>query len=384
MAFEKTQEKLDELRNLTWQNGKLIESLSQLSVNGLETELQQGKNNIVSAIKSKGVDASQDSSLTQLAEDIKNIEATNLDLNSFTFNEDVKVNSLIDFLAYRNSITEIDSDAEIELNDDYALSNLNEVESISLHNCRKIDGKFVFYDNPKLKKVHLPEAQGNLFPCVSSKTNLEEFIAPKITSLRLYDGTRNPFLENLTNLKKVNLDSLEVTERPLLHNDCKIEVFRCPNLIATEISSFSSTNMALVKSATVKKVEFPMLSIMYRYDKYNEVAVGSNLLRVQVGALQGINVNGINLIDLECGEVNTNLSIMNWKPLNVLADPEKITTLNYNIREHIAKKIADRSNQSPLTITFKFGAEAVRNVLTEETEAVFASKNWNISPAKSV
>ena len=50
MAFEETQNKLDELRNLTWQNGKLVEALSQLSVNGLEVELQQGKEAIVNAI----------------------------------------------------------------------------------------------------------------------------------------------------------------------------------------------------------------------------------------------------------------------------------------------------------------------------------------------
>lgn len=74
MAFEKTQNKLDELRNLTWQNGKLVELLSQLSVNGLETELQQGKSNIVGAIKSKGVDASIDESMTSLADKITKIK----------------------------------------------------------------------------------------------------------------------------------------------------------------------------------------------------------------------------------------------------------------------------------------------------------------------
>ena len=74
MAFEKTQNKLDELRNLTWQNGKLVETLSQLSVNGLETELQQGKSNIVGAIKLKGVDASVDESMTSLADKITKIK----------------------------------------------------------------------------------------------------------------------------------------------------------------------------------------------------------------------------------------------------------------------------------------------------------------------
>lgn len=97
MAFEKTQEKLDELRNLTLQNGKLVEALSQLSVNGLEVELQQGKSNIVGAIKAKGVDASIDESMTSLADKItkiKEIEVKTLPAES----SNVKANDLFNMI----------------------------------------------------------------------------------------------------------------------------------------------------------------------------------------------------------------------------------------------------------------------------------------------
>ena len=97
MAFEKTQNKLDELRNLTWQNGKLVEALSQLSVNGLETELQQGKSNIVGAIKSKGVDASIDESMTSLADKITKIKEVDVKtLPAETSNE--KANDLFNMI----------------------------------------------------------------------------------------------------------------------------------------------------------------------------------------------------------------------------------------------------------------------------------------------
>lgn len=97
MAFEKTQNKLDELRNLTWQNGKLVEALSQLSVNGLETELQQGKSNIVGAIKSKGVDASITESMTSLADKITKIKEVEVKtLPAETSNE--KANDLFNMI----------------------------------------------------------------------------------------------------------------------------------------------------------------------------------------------------------------------------------------------------------------------------------------------
>ena len=87
------------------------------------------------------------------------------------------------------------------------------------------------------------------------------------------------------------------------------------------------------------------------------------------------------LIDFEVGEVETDMTLQFWSATNVLADPEKTIQLQNNIHNHIAERVKDVTGEAPLTITFSQG---VRNVLLPETEALFAAKNWNIAPAKSV
>jgi hypothetical protein len=79
MAFEKTQNKLDELRNLTWQNGKLIEQNQQLldqlenGAGAIGSEIMVGKQSLVDAIEYKGGTSSADKTLKGIAEDIKEI-----------------------------------------------------------------------------------------------------------------------------------------------------------------------------------------------------------------------------------------------------------------------------------------------------------------------
>lgn len=88
-----------------------------------------------------------------------------------------------------------------------------------------------------------------------------------------------------------------------------------------------------------------------------------------------------NLIDIEVGEMETDLMLDNWASTDVLADATKVLQLDKNIREHIAQKVQDRTDLAPLTVTLSQG---IRNILTEETEQAFTAKNWNIAPAKSV
>jgi hypothetical protein len=79
MNFEKTQEQLDTLRNLTWQNGKLIEQNQQLldqlenGAGAIGSEIMVGKQSLVDAIEYKGGTSSAEKSLQGIAEDIKEI-----------------------------------------------------------------------------------------------------------------------------------------------------------------------------------------------------------------------------------------------------------------------------------------------------------------------
>lgn len=54
--------------------------------------------------------------------------------------------------------------------------------------------------------------------------------------------------------------------------------------------------------------------------------------------------------------------------------------LLYNIREHIAANLPDRTDLSPFTITFH---QTLRNAFDQATEDAFAAKNWDIAPARS-
>ena len=73
------------------------------------------------------------------------------------------------------------------------------------------------------------------------------------------------------------------------------------------------------------------------------------------------------------------LPLSRWTATDVIAEGQSgIDELNYNIKTYIADKVADRTNDTALTITF--GA-SLYNVLTAETIAAFTAKNWNVASA---
>lgn len=83
-----------------------------------------------------------------------------------------------------------------------------------------------------------------------------------------------------------------------------------------------------------------------------------------------------NLIDVWIGEVDHDIDLVMWGASEVIKDPEKIVTLNSNIREHIADRIKDRTGQSALTITFM---DVVFATFEPETIAAFTNKNWTVA-----
>ena len=106
-------------------------------------------------------------------------------------------------------------------------------------------------------------------------------------------------------------------------------------------------------------------------------------------------VGNVRLIDIIYGSALTASSdlLRNWNPSYVLVTnpngndlvaTEGVQTnreqLLYNIREHIAANLIDRTGLSPLTITFN---QTLRNAFDQATEDAFAAKNWDIAPARS-
>ena len=103
-----------------------------------------------------------------------------------------------------------------------------------------------------------------------------------------------------------------------------------------------------------------------------------------------------NCIDVEVGALNQNTEGMfsNWFPTNaLLTDSTSLLTQDdidagftsnrekflYNLREHIAKKIADRTGQTACTIYF---SSDIKSAINDETggatAAAFTNKNWTI------
>ncbi len=95
------QQEIEKLRTLQESFDNMANAMEQwqnFGANGIETELQQGKSNIVFAIKSKGVDASQEESMTSLADKItkikKEVEVKTLPAES----SNVKANDLFNMI----------------------------------------------------------------------------------------------------------------------------------------------------------------------------------------------------------------------------------------------------------------------------------------------
>ena len=84
--------------------------------------------------------------------------------------------------------------------------------------------------------------------------------------------------------------------------------------------------------------------------------------------------------DITFGEVSNSFTMAGWSPSNITTDEAKAAKIDKTIREGIANRVQDRTDMSALTITF---SQAVRDILTEETEEAFRDKNWNIAPAKT-
>ena len=84
------------------------------------------------------------------------------------------------------------------------------------------------------------------------------------------------------------------------------------------------------------------------------------------------------LIDVEVGEMTTNLNLRYWNPTNVLADETKKAQLLDNILHHIAAKVSDRTGQTALIFTISTN---LYNNLEQATKDAFTAKNWEVRGA---
>lgn len=234
-----------------------------------------------------------------------------------------------------------------------------------------------------------------------------------------------------TNLKYVYMPKLEKISKGggivSANNRSPIEVISLDNLNESWSYGFIGSNIDTSYLPNLKKLYLPKLERFYG-DVDKIIGLEEFIapkLKVWVGsvgyhAFGGINIKKIitdlstfdftnggfhlvqevsNLIDIRVGEINENIGgsrkklFNKWIPTNAMDSESKSLVdegepfnsnrekLLYNIREHIAANIKDRTGEEPLTIQF---SQELRNIFDEETDSAFANKNWDIVPAKSV
>jgi hypothetical protein len=144
--MEKTQEQLDRMRNLVWQNGKLVEQIEKLTKmleekddSTLVVEINEAKRVLADAINTKGGESTGDESFQQLAEDIQTLPYAGISAEGIVQNHPFSLIESI-FANRFNNVVEIIND-NIE-STTIQLSIFPNLQKAVLKNLRKVGGYF--------------------------------------------------------------------------------------------------------------------------------------------------------------------------------------------------------------------------------------------------
>ena len=183
-----------------------------------------------------------------------------------------------------------------------------------------------------------------------------------------------------------------------------IEVFEMQNAIETQLKNDGATKDFLSISTSLRKVILPNIkpygnqSTLYMFLKECSELRYVDLLNTNFGSTYSTCfASDPKLIDIIVGKAwSASRDLLSgWNPTEALytdsvslLTQEDITAgftsnrekLLYNIREHIAANLPDRTDDTPLTITF---SQTLRDAFDQETDDAFAAKNWDIAPARS-
>ena len=146
----------------------------------------------------------------------------------------------------------------------------------------------------------------------------------------------------------------------------KITSLRADNVVTVSSGAFNGTSEMVT-------INLPKASVLQSQAFFNTKAK-----YIIVGKVTAIDNNAFytkndRLLGITVGQdTAVSLPLRNWTNN---ADPDE---LNANIVSGLADKVADRTNDTALTITF--GA-SLYNVLTADTIAAFTAKNWNVASA---
>lgn len=190
-------------------------------------------------------------------------------------------------------------------------------------------------------------------------TNLQRVSFPNLTTI----SAGAPFV-NCISLNDVYMPALQYINGQAFQQCTSLEYLSLPELktIASSQNFYNSGNL--------KVLNIPKLESFSNNSTFS---------------------NCVNLIDIVFGSrLTTNINISTWNPTNALSSSSSslvdtgetfannLEKLLYNIREHIAANLPDRTGLSALTITFSAAVKAAINGDTATAQA-FSNKNWTVA-----
>lgn len=287
-------------------------------------------------------------SISTLASAMNTLLANHVFSNSFGGILASPLTDAAQLLAQRSYITMINNGTVESITSQYAFQNCTALTAIKMSALKTINSMFLFQGCTSLTSISMPL--------------LESLIDTGDNTAGAWDGIK---------ITEIHLPSLKYLRAGgstywggLWRGNTTLKIFDAPLL--TEIAGYG-----LFRNTSVRVVNIPSM--------------------ITIPASNAVFDGSLDLIDLCIGRnMQANFSLSTWSPTNALSASSSslvelgetfannLEKLLYNIREHIAALLPDRTGRSSLTITFSAAVKAAIQA-DAPTAAAFTNKNWVIA-----
>jgi len=279
-------------------------------------ELVTGKELIAQAINEKGVPASADESLAELAKDVRDIPTSGVLSDGIVESEPFK---FLDYVCKQGAhpFTEIDDDS---------------VTIIDRYQC--------FYDQTNLLKV-------------------------KMTALTTIGGQYT--FSGCLALEEIEMPNLTTITGSYTFTTCSFQTLYLPKLTSIKSYIFSGCS-------SLETVVFPNITSMGSYPFRNCEALRNITFGTLTSLSEPFSNAKPNLRNITIGQdTNINLPFQNWTATNVIAEGQSaIDELNANLQTNLISKLYQGGNK-----ILRLGAE-LYDVTTQETRDMVTAKGWTL------
>lgn len=208
-----------------------------------------------------------------------------------------------------------------------------------------------------------------------------------VQHVELPNAINTTFTFNIASLQYLDLSGIvTMANRNILTSAANLKTLKMDNL-----EVFSAGN-SILNLASMEELHFPSLKSIGGDQGLKNMPMLKIIEAPNLVSLGGSNIftNNPKLIDIIVGEINSDAIFSGWSPTEALSSASaslveegetfasNLEKLLYNIREHIAANLQDRTGLSALTITFSAAVKAA--ILADQPTAdAFTNKNWTIA-----